>query len=412
MKINIILFILMPSRVFSKEHSNSCSDIINKKKYTEFKKSVHQKNNISTPYNSYINGLKQSVISCELNNICNNSPINIEQAKTSYIYNNNTKNNDCNVQNILYPYGLYLCDNKPNNLVLINILNNVKKVKKTCTNALSTTCYKTATATCSTCCKKATTTCSTGTNTSTSTCSTGTNTTTTTCSTGTNTTTTNSTSCSTCALKSTILYYHYEVMNSDIIVKINLLLLEYISLGDKLLDKTIMTLDDFNDLNMELTKLLHISTTCKDTTVESYIHSIIENYTNILRCIYYAFREKQNYNDLTTISKRWAKDSTILNNINLLKKYIQELNYNAKLFDINVEAPLMIIRPEYLKYNELYGYPKNGEYDPDLLLQIINGNNGISNSSSSCDSSSSSSCDSSSSSSDSDDYDAVDCDNE
>jgi hypothetical protein len=182
-------------------------------------------------------------------------------------------------------------------------------------------------------------------------------------------------------------------MNSDIIVKINSLLLKYISLGDKLLDKTIMTLDDFNDLNIELTKLLHISNTCKDTVVESYIYSIIENYKNILRCIYYAFREKQNFNDLTTTSKRWAKDSTILNNINLLKQYIQELNYNAKLFDITVEAPLMIIRAEYLKYNELYGYPENGEYDPDLLLQIINGNNGNNGNSSSSSSSSDSDSD-------------------
>jgi hypothetical protein len=44
-------------------------------------------------------------------NICDKSPLSIVQARTSYICKNNVDSRTCN-QEILYPYGLYLCQDK------------------------------------------------------------------------------------------------------------------------------------------------------------------------------------------------------------------------------------------------------------------------------------------------------------
>jgi len=82
----IIYNIYMQNRVFSREQTNSYSDVMNKKKNTKCE------------------GL------CECKNICDESPLNIIQGKTSYACNNTTQNYICNTQKILYPYGLYSCE--------------------------------------------------------------------------------------------------------------------------------------------------------------------------------------------------------------------------------------------------------------------------------------------------------------
>ena len=292
-------------RIFSRENTVSCSDIIFKKKYNEINKPLNQLNNTSISYNSYLNDVKHCVTYFQLNDICNNSPLNIEQAKTSYICNNNIENKDCNISNKLYPYGLYLCDDDNTSHTVVNTID--VKPSINITNIFD--------------------------------------------------------------ICSTTQYYN-ELMKSDTIIQINLFISQYNSLGDNITNVQIMSLDDFNNLNMGLTLLLKKYSIYNKTSKSCYIESIISNYKNILKCIYKAFTDKKAFSDLCLTSKKWANDSLILNNIELLKKYIEQLNNNTKLFSITVEAPLMVIKPEYLIYHELYGYPPDGEYNPELLLQI------------------------------------------
>jgi hypothetical protein len=64
----------------------------------------------------------------------------------------------------------------------------------------------------------------------------------------------------------------------------------------------------------------------------------------------------------------------ILDNVSLLKEYILKLQtqLNAYVFDeVKVAAPLAIIKPEYAKYIQLYGYPQNMVFDTDKLAAII-----------------------------------------
>jgi hypothetical protein len=94
---NIIYLIYNMSRVFSRQQTNSYSDVLNKKKRKLFRC-------INLPINNNIHH-------CQFNNICENAPINLIQGKTSYICFDDTNNNLC--KNFkLYPYGFYLCGEK------------------------------------------------------------------------------------------------------------------------------------------------------------------------------------------------------------------------------------------------------------------------------------------------------------
>ncbi len=99
----------MPNRLFSRQYTNSYKDLIRNKNYRNIRYNKFQlPKNI--PYNLYLYNLQNTVKKCELTNICYNSPINIVQAKTSYRCQVDIPKT-CNVENVLYPYGYYLCDN-------------------------------------------------------------------------------------------------------------------------------------------------------------------------------------------------------------------------------------------------------------------------------------------------------------
>jgi hypothetical protein len=67
--------------------------------------------NVSIPYSLYLNNIKSYIRLCEIKNVCDKSPINIIQGKTSYNCNTNIEDYTCKNPLKLYPHGLYACDN-------------------------------------------------------------------------------------------------------------------------------------------------------------------------------------------------------------------------------------------------------------------------------------------------------------
>jgi hypothetical protein len=66
--------------------------------------------NVSIPYILHLNNIKSHIRLCEIKNVCDKSPINIIQGKTSYNCNTNIEDYDCKNPLKLYPHGLYACD--------------------------------------------------------------------------------------------------------------------------------------------------------------------------------------------------------------------------------------------------------------------------------------------------------------
>jgi hypothetical protein len=67
--------------------------------------------NVSIPYILHLNNIKSYIRLCEIKNVCDKSPINIIQGKTSYNCNTNIEDYTCKNPLKLYPHGLYACDN-------------------------------------------------------------------------------------------------------------------------------------------------------------------------------------------------------------------------------------------------------------------------------------------------------------
>jgi len=84
-------------------------------------------------------------------------------------------------------------------------------------------------------------------------------------------------------------------------------------------------------------------------------------------------------NDEAIIQNLRSKEA-ILDDLSKLKEYVIELQskLNSYAFDeVKMAAPMAIIKPEYAKYIQMYGYPHNMVFDTDKLAAIVaNMNNG------------------------------------
>jgi len=68
-----------------------------------------------------------------------------------------------------------------------------------------------------------------------------------------------------------------------------------------------------------------------------------------------------------------SEKANILDNLNLLSQYIEELKSKSEVNiipDVEVHVPLMSLQPSIHVYIERYGYPDGGIFDPDLLAAI------------------------------------------
>jgi len=134
--------------------------------------------------------------------------------------------------------------------------------------------------------------------------------------------------------------------------------------------------DQYDEVFSELTtdetqKILYGLYKLKTSVSESF-GPLIDLYESIFMSIkyfYFLYGELKN-NESQCL--KYKDDSEILNDIEKLKEYIkqQQLNMNAATsFTISVQK--LNIKPEYVKYIELYGLPYKMIFDPVLLQEII-----------------------------------------
>ena len=87
------------------------------------------------------------------------------------------------------------------------------------------------------------------------------------------------------------------------------------------------------------------------------------------RNLYLEYLEEKN------IAEALKSKAEILDNIELLKEYIQNNMNQNTMADIfppaNITTLPVIIKPEYLEYIKLYGFPENALFDTDKLADIL-----------------------------------------
>jgi hypothetical protein len=69
--------------------------------------------------------------------------------------------------------------------------------------------------------------------------------------------------------------------------------------------------------------------------------------------------------------EKYKEDSIILNDMSKLKEYIKQLQSSINdATDMSIQAETLTVKPEYIKYIQLYGVPYKAMFDPVLLQEI------------------------------------------
>jgi hypothetical protein len=128
----------------------------------------------------------------------------------------------------------------------------------------------------------------------------------------------------------------------------------------------------FSELTTDETQRILYSLYSFKTSVDSCFTNMIEVYENIfitIRYFYFLYAELKS-NELQF--NKYKEDSEILNNITKLKEYLKNMQLNMnELTAISIKAAKLEIKPEYLKYIQLYGVPYKTMFDKVLLQEII-----------------------------------------
>lgn len=107
--------------------------------------------------------------------------------------------------------------------------------------------------------------------------------------------------------------------------------------------------------------------------------SVSECFTNIINLYesmflsikYFYFLYGEYLNNQINFNK-YKDDSEILNNITKLKEYLKKMQINLnEVTVVAIKSSKLTIKPEYLKYIELYGVPYKTIFDEVLLQDII-----------------------------------------
>lgn len=105
-------------------------------------------------------------------------------------------------------------------------------------------------------------------------------------------------------------------------------------------------------------------------TNNSCFKDIIYIYENIYKTMFYVYEKEEYFNTKNSLFEKYKLDSEILNNKDLLKEYIENLNKSTRIADLNISAKKLNIKPEYVEYIKLYGMPEKAIFDPVLLHEI------------------------------------------
>lgn len=129
-----------------------------------------------------------------------------------------------------------------------------------------------------------------------------------------------------------------------------------------------LDMNDYNALAVGLYKLQNLNYPC----YEQIRKSLTSTLTGLMQCVI----QTQLLQNLQQRLATYKEGYDILHDRVLLKEYLERIENNFKILpDAKYSVPLLTIRPEYLEYIKLYGFPENLIFDPDKLAQIIAGTN-------------------------------------
>jgi hypothetical protein len=156
--------------------------------------------------------------------------------------------------------------------------------------------------------------------------------------------------------------FYNSLFKNDTIIQINNLLTNY-NTNIYSNNELYIDLDTYNNYNVCLKKIQQkIDSNC-------CFCNIINIYEDILKIIWASYNKRNDYFNLVEESKKWKEDSKILNDKELLQEFIKNME-TTPLISITVNSINCMIKPQYLRYFELYGIPNNLEFDPIKLMEI------------------------------------------
>ena len=150
----------------------------------------------------------------------------------------------------------------------------------------------------------------------------------------------------------------------DLLVELMAMLALY-AVGDFASIKTVLTVDKFITLSRSLGRLVII-----DPTYKLLQTSALSSLQGLQRA-YVQNTQLNEANDQLEIAENRA---AILDNMDLLKEYINDLNtktHTSVFGDYTIAAAVPALIPAaYLAYIQLYGFPEDGVFDVEKLAKI------------------------------------------
>jgi hypothetical protein len=154
----------------------------------------------------------------------------------------------------------------------------------------------------------------------------------------------------------------YKVL-ADYSVIIQKLLFEF-SLGNFEYVSKILTRRYYQYLSIKLTQIMYT-----DYPIYEQLRITIKY---ALQGLYNAIQEYEKLLITQTKLSLMSEKASILDDMAKLRDYINSLKKNMSIFpNMEVTVVKAQIKPEYLEYIKLYGYPSNGVFDMDKLGAIL-----------------------------------------
>jgi hypothetical protein len=151
---------------------------------------------------------------------------------------------------------------------------------------------------------------------------------------------------------------------SRYIESIKILLYEY-SLGNISVVADILTLETYQQISIELNKL-----SLKGKKY-SYYEQLRKNYTYSIAGLYQSIIQYSEREACKNTIEQLREKLSILDDPQKLRDYILKFKSSNYFPDTSLTIIKAEIKPEYLEYIKLYGYPESNVFDPDKLARII-----------------------------------------
>ena len=158
-----------------------------------------------------------------------------------------------------------------------------------------------------------------------------------------------------------------DLVLSQCFKNINTILKSYAS-GDFSYVIQNLNINDYNTLAVGLYKLQNLNYPCYEQIRKTLTYTL----EGLRQCVI----QTQLLQQLKEQMAIFKEGYDILHDKVLLKEYLERIENKFKILqDAEYSAPLLTIRPEYLEYIKLYGFPENLIFYPDKLAEIIAGTN-------------------------------------